>query len=283
MRAVPEIAMSKEKNSFVTFHYVDEDYHRSHPQMIHRHNDVLELLYIMEGGGGYLAGKHEYVVQPGNLVICNAGVFHGEPLAAQAKQMVSYCCVLNHVQMPGMPKNTLTGKTESPVLFFNEERQEIESLYYVLYDLFRKGKGFEAVCGHVARSILELVLLRLRKRNQVNEETHRNNNVLVRDISDYLDEHFMENLTLEDLEKEFHVSRFALSHIFKEETGFAPMKYVMMRRIGESQNLLMNTKMSIGDIGEQLGFTDNSHFSNTFKKYIGTTPGAYRKHFREEQ
>jgi len=185
--------------------------------------------------------------------------------------------------VPGMPKNTLTGNSESPVLFFNEERQEIESLYYVLYDLFRKGKDFEAVCGHVARSILELVLLRLRKRNQVNEETHRNNNVLVRDVSEYLDEHFMENLTLEDLEKEFHISRFALSRIFKEETGFAPMKYVMMRRIGESQNLLMNTKMSIGDIGEQLGFTDNSHFSNTFKKYIGTTPGAYRKHFREEQ
>lgn len=275
--------MSREKNLFVTFHYVDEEYHRSHPQMVHRHNDVLELLYIMEGGGNYLVGKHEYVVQPGNLVICNAGVFHGEPLAAQAKQMVSYCCVLDGVRLPGLPQNTLTGNEDSPVLFFHEERQEIESLYYVLYDLFRRDKEYKSVCEHVAHSILELVLFRLRKRNRVNEETNRKNNVLVRAVSEYLDEHFMETLTLEDLETEFHISRFALSRVFKAETGFAPMKYVMMRRIGEAQSLLMNTTISIGDVGEQLGFTDNSHFSNTFKKYIGITPGAYRKHFREEQ
>lgn len=272
----------REQNKFVTFHYVDEDYHRSHPQMVHRHSDVLELLYIMEGGGGYVVGSHEYVVQPGNLVVCNTGVFHGEPLAAQAKQMVSYCCVLDNIQIPGLPRNTLTGSSESPVLYFNEERQEIENMYYVLYDLFRKGDDYTPVCEHLAQSILEMVLLRLRKRNRVNEETRQKNNLLVRAVSDYLDDHFMENLTLEELEETFHVSRFAISHVFKEETGFSPMKYVMMRRIGESQNLLMNTKMSIGDIGEQLGFTDNSHFSNTFKKYIGTTPGAYRKHFREE-
>jgi len=61
--------MRREKEQFVTIHYVDEDYHRKHPQMIHKHDDVLELLYIMEGGGSYHVKDHEYFVQPGNLVI----------------------------------------------------------------------------------------------------------------------------------------------------------------------------------------------------------------------
>lgn len=269
----------REKRQFVTLHYVDDAYHKTHPQMVHRHNDVLELLYIMEGGGGYVVGGHEYYVQPGNLIICNAGVFHGEQ-PGQMKSMVSYCCVMDHVLQPGWARNTISGKADHPVLFFSDERQELENIFYALFDLHRKSSEYRMACERLAQAILEIVLEKLRIRNQLNEETQQNNNKLIQDVSAFLDDHFTEDLTLEDLETRFHISRFALGHVFKEETGISPMKYVMMRRIGESQNLLMNTDLPIGDIGEQLGFNDNSHFSNAFKKYIGTTPGAYRKHFK---
>ncbi|MGN1030624.1 MAG: helix-turn-helix domain-containing protein, partial [Butyricicoccaceae bacterium] len=69
--------------------------------------------------------------------------------------------------------------------------------------------------------------------------------------------------------------------IFKAATGLSPMKYVAQRRIGEAQNLLMNTNISIGEIGERLGFSDSCHFSSTFKRYIGVTPTQYRNHFHQ--
>ena len=272
----------REKKQFVTMHYVDDAYHRAHPQMMHRHNDVLELLYILEGGGTYIVGGHAYYVQPGSLVICNAGVFHGEP-AGQSESMVSGCCVLDNVQLPGLARNTLIGREDHPVLYFSDEQEEIRTLYRILLTLFRKGDSYDAVCERLAQAVLELVLLRLQRRNQMNDQTNQKNNELIRDVSRYLDDHFMENPTLEELEQLFHISRFALSRVFKEETGLAPMKYVMMRRIGEAQSLLMNSDLPIGDIGERLGFNDNSHFSNTFKKYAGTTPAAYRKHFKNPE
>ena len=61
----------------------------------------------------------------------------------------------------------------------------------------------------------------------------------------YLDEHYMEPIQLQSLGERFHISQFYLSHIFKAETGLSPMKYVMHRRIGQSQNLLMNTDMPV--------------------------------------
>lgn len=92
----------------------------------------------------------------------------------------------------------------------------------------------------------------------------------------------MEPLTLEELGETFNISHYYLSHLFKTETGLSPMKYIVHRKIGEAQNLLMNTDMLIGQICEVTGFSDSCHFSSMFKKYIGVTPTQYRQHFRGE-
>mgnify|MGYP002224503495 CR=1 FL=1 len=54
--------------------------------------------------------------------------------------------------------------------------------------------------------------------------------------------------------------------IFKEETGFSPMQYVTRRRIGEAQNLLINTQLSITEIAANVGYNNSNYFQNVFKK-----------------
>ncbi len=85
----------------------------------------------------------------------------------------------------------------------------------------------------------------------------------------YLETYYKEAITLSDLGNKFHVSHYYLSHIFKEQTGYSPMKYVAQLKIGEAQKLLMNTDKSIGSISEELGFNDNSHFNVMFKNIPG--------------
>jgi transcriptional regulator GlxA family with amidase domain len=74
-----------------------------------------------------------------------------------------------------------------------------------------------------------------------------------------------------------------LSHIFKEQTGYSPIKYASQLKIGEAQSLLMNTDRSVGSISEELGFGDNCHFNVMFKKYTNLSPTEYRRHFRKAQ
>lgn len=263
---------------FINLHFVDEKYHKQHSQLLHKHEEELELFYIMKGEGRYFVGGKEYIVQSGNLVICNAGVMHGEQ-PFQRHNMESYCCVMQGLSLPGMLPDTLTKPSWNPVLYFSDDREAVEHILLALYDLHTRSTGNQAACGLLANALLNLAYGKLRRRQQSNAVTEKNNEEFIQSVMQYLDEHFMEPIQLQDLSICFHINQFYLSHLFKAETGLSPMKYVMYRKIGQSQNLLMNTSLPIGAISETLGFHDNCHFSTTFKKYVGLTPTQYRQHF----
>ena len=54
------------------------------------------------------------------------------------------------------------------------------------------------------------------------------------------------------------------------------MKYVALRRMGEAQNLLINTDMSITQIAAQVGYNNSNYFQSVFKRAMGITPREYR-------
>lgn len=260
--------------------FVDEKYHENHSQLVHRHNNVLELLYIMRGSGQYIVNGIQYTVQPGNLIVCNANVMHGETLNLK-RSMLSYCCVLHDLHMPSLPDNTLFPPSQNPVFLF-EERAAIEHILLALYELSAHASVHAETCNLLANALLNIVYKKMQRRELPNETIHKDNEEFIQSITDYLDEHFTEPISLQDLGNQFHISASYLSHIFKAETGLPPMKYLMYRKIGEAQSMLMNTSLAINDIGEQLGFNDTAHFSRMFKKYIGITCSEYRQHFRNE-
>ena len=77
------------------------------------------------------------------------------------------------------------------------------------------------------------------------------------------------------------MSEYHVAHVFKDEMGTSPMQYVMHRRMGEAQTLLMDTNLSIGDIADCLGYTNPWNFSTAFGKCVGMTPSQYRQSFRQ--
>ena len=110
-------------------------------------------------------------------------------------------------------------------------------------------------------------------------QNEQKNEALVRSITEYLDQHYTEPLSLEQIAVQMHISSSYLSHLFKRETGLSPIQYVIHRRIGEAQSLLMETDLPIHVIEEQLGFGSSCHLTTMFKKYVGIAPREYRKHF----
>lgn len=266
---------------FVNMIFVDEKYHENHSQLVHSHNDVLELLYIMHGNGQYIVNGKQYVVQPGNLIVCSANVMHGETLNWK-NNMLSYCCVLQGLALPSLPENTLLSASSNPVFFFAEDRAPVEHIILAIYELFTRLPAQKEACNLLANALLNIVYTKAQIRKISDKAIHKNNEDFIQNIVDYLDKHFTEPLSLQDLGNKFHISPSYLSHIFKAEIGLPLMKYLMYRRIGEAQSLLMNTSLPINAIGEQLGFHDTAHFSRMFKKYIGTTCSEYREHFRNK-
>ena len=96
----------------------------------------------------------------------------------------------------------------------------------------------------------------------------------------YLDRHFAEDLTLEDVAAVAGFSKFHFSRTFKQLSGCNFYEYLCHRRIKSSEALLMRPGLSISQIALQSGFSSVSTFNRTFKKLKGCTPTQYRGMFQ---
>ena len=95
----------------------------------------------------------------------------------------------------------------------------------------------------------------------------------------YIESNFREEISLSDLASEAGLSAKYLCRLFSQLTGKSPVEYLNEYRVDRACALLSDTDLPILDIVYSCGFNDQSYFIKTFKKYKGTTPGAYRKNF----
>lgn len=258
--------------------FVDRNYTQKHAHTLHQHKSVLELLYVCDGEGCYQVGNREYAVSEGDMIICNALTLHGETLSLK-NTIQTYCIALSGVQLPQLPANCLVAAEHRPVISLTRFRDMISSILPHIHDMFllkeyRMGQ-------QLAVAVLMMTYQELQQQRENDSPLVQRNEMIIRKISRYLDEHYTEPLRMDDLSEEFHLSVSHLSHMFKRETGFSPKQYIVLRRIGEAQSLLTESDMPIGQIEEQLGFSSSCHLTATFKKYVGISPREYRKHFRD--
>lgn len=100
---------------------------------------------------------------------------------------------------------------------------------------------------------------------------------IVRHALQYLDTNYSRSVTLGGIARQLTVSKYYLSHMFKQSTGFSVMGYLNYRRIAEAKQMLAHTDKSVADIGTDCGFMNAQHFYRMFKKMSGMPPGRYRQ------
>lgn len=93
----------------------------------------------------------------------------------------------------------------------------------------------------------------------------------------YMDGHYSEDISLEVLSDLCEVSKQHFCRVFKGKTGMRPMEYLARKRILEAKVLLSSTDISVGEIGQSVGYRDLTYFGMVFKKYEGVSPSEFRK------
>lgn len=99
----------------------------------------------------------------------------------------------------------------------------------------------------------------------------------IRFVCDYISKNYNKNLSTNFLAEISYFSRSYLSVVFKRVTGLTLHDYLLNCRINAAKKLLIDTNMSISEIAEAVGASDNSSFIRIFKKREGKTPLQYRK------
>lgn len=106
----------------------------------------------------------------------------------------------------------------------------------------------------------------------------------VQRVVSYIEERYTEDLDMDRLQADLHVSKFYLSRLFKEMTGVTIFDFLYQRRINEAKILfLIDPGLSVTEVCFRTGFKHLAHFSRLFKRQVGTTPEKYRKRMREQQ
>ena len=103
----------------------------------------------------------------------------------------------------------------------------------------------------------------------------------VRKALEYLSEHYSDEFNLGRVAEASGLSKYHLDRVFKYSTGLSPSRYVTNLRLDKAKHLLVSSPRPIADIAVGLGFSDQSHFTHVFKRFIGVTPKAYRRSAKE--
>ena len=236
----------------------------------HTHNHA-ELFYIVGGKGQFLIEDQLYPVNTNHLVIINPNVTHTEvSLNAQPLEYI----VLG---IEGVELSITENSNGQFCILDHFESMDITScLRNILREMELKQPGYEDIC----QAFMEILIIRLMRSTGLSVPTEPQNSVgnhQCAAVRRYIDHHFKESLTLDQLAEEAHMNKFYLSHAFKREYGVSPINYMISRRLEESKYLLAETDLSMSQIAQLLGFSSLSYFSQVFHRTQNVTPLEYRQ------
>jgi AraC-like DNA-binding protein len=93
---------------------------------------------------------------------------------------------------------------------------------------------------------------------------------------DYIDANLSDALSLGELAAVTGLTRMHFAAQFRSATGLRPREYLLRRRVERAQELLRNSREPIIEVALRVGFQDQSHFTATFKRFVGQPPHAWR-------
>lgn len=251
----------------------------AHPRVMHAHADAVELILICSGSSEYLIHDKKVVIKAGDLLVYNAGVVHDE-VSGTDMEVGSYCVGVGGLHMPGLRENALISDEKGYVFPTGRYFEDMKELFVMMFRNLAAGEPHaELFCTSLLHALLVSVLTVTEGVGETRENPADEPHILGSRIKDYIDRHYMEPITLQSMGEALRISPYYLSHVFKQMSGYSPVQYLLRRRIGEAQTLLITTELSVARIAEMVGYDSQSYFNLQFTKNVGMPPSRYRHNY----
>ena len=248
----------------------------------HLHRE-LELVYLRSGRVEAFADATRVELGPGDVFLSFPNQIHHYRSFDRKESYILFIIKPNLI--PDYLELFLHGLPASPLIAGAGDSPRINTLLYLLLDAEKRKKepddGTEVFpskgdLDKRRRGYLLALFAELLPRMEISMLPGGEGTSL-RAIIDYCTAHFAENLSLSTLERELHLNKYYISHLFSSKLGLRFNDYVNSLRINEACRLLLGSDHSVTDVSEAVGFNTLRTFNRAFTKQMGVSPTEYRR------
>jgi len=245
--------------------------HGKLPRTMHQHEDRAEIILVTGGRGSFNIDTGHYLASPGDVLFFDSGILHDETTIDG--DLATSCLGVSDFQLPGRRANEMVGRLYAPQLSLDAQFGAVRALFHTAVQMALAGDA-PRVLDQLTCAILCKLAEELARHGQPPRPQQESLGLTVKA---YIDAHYRESITLQSIAAELNFNPYYLAHAFREHIGYSPMQYIIRRRIGEAQNLLIGTDRSITEIAFSCGYNNSNYFQSVFKRLVGMTPGQYRR------
>lgn len=164
----------------------------------------------------------------------------------------------------------------------SDEREAVEAVLRLFVRENEKRAGDFRTVMRLCVKLLAQYIARAAERAR-SELANRDPAYILSVTLEYVDKHFTENISQEELAERFRYNSAYFSRMFKKHRGMNLSDYITGKRIAYAEELLSTTDMSAEQISETVGYKSKPQFYNTFVRYLGVTPRQYRLENKKNQ
>ncbi len=254
----------------------------------HIHLDFDELVIVLRGHANHVVSSETYPISKGDVFVISSNTAHGYEHCQDFK----ICNIMfrrNHIfdamddicNMGGFHAlfviEPSLSRTHSFTNRLSLQAQSFHTVNQILTEMIteynQKKPGYKTFLKSSFLS-LALIFARVYQENSITETDQLP--PLITPVA-YLETHYQETITMEQLAERSGLSVRHFNRLFQETYHTSPGRYLLQYRIQKSESLLHYTNIPISDIAFQCGFNDSNYFSRQFHKIHGISPSQFRK------
>lgn len=286
------------KQSDYSVEIEDVDFSNPKSSMIHWHwHEEIEFMYVSEGQVYITCDQDNMLASQGDIVFINQNVRHFITPANSDQSRVQ-CIIVHPMFIVGFGHLDLERKYITPILHDSvlkylhitpkdyDYSALLPHIQEILAQHLSKQTGYELLTKAALLHVWKLFFDRVQDTvngSIPNPRTAVQDEQRVKQAILYIQDHFTESISLEDIAGSILVSKSECCRCFKRALNMTPFEYLMKYRILESTKHMHRKKHeSISEIASAVGFNNTSYYNKIFKKYMNCTPTEYRNSIKKD-
>ena len=271
-------------NTFEIFRYKDAYL----KEVALHHHDFYEVYFFLSGNVHYNIESRSYLLTPGDVLLISPMELHQPMFGSEHRE---YERIVLWIDKQFLESYTLSGQSLTACFdttlpghtnLLRPEGVSRQYLTFLLENLMVEVDSEDPYSDMAALSLLAQVLVALNRlaKQSAGEENKSGQDATVYSVLSYINEHYSENLTLDDLANKFFISKYHLSREFQRLVGTSVHRYIVQKRLVMAKQMLSEGKPS-SEVYQQCGFGDYSNFFRAFKAEYQISPKDYVLRLKE--